>query len=255
MSLGENIYALRTSKNLSQGELSDMLDVSRQSVSKWETDAAIPDLDKLMKMCDVFGVTLDELTGRSQTETRREYRIEAPASPPAFPTVKIVGCILLASTLLASIILFILTNDIEDYYIPLPFLLSALACSLICLFVKRNIGYWCAWAILAPFPVLSCHIAATPIFPTIYITLITVCIAMGIAANKAFKGLAVQTSITKTVLLAVGDILAITAYICAPVFLFPYDWISMCIIEYITYSILALLFSYSVCYIRSLKTN
>ena len=64
MSLGKNIYDLRTGKNLSQGDLADLLDVSRQSVSKWETDSAIPDLDKLMKMYDVFCVTLDELTCR-----------------------------------------------------------------------------------------------------------------------------------------------------------------------------------------------
>ena len=60
MSIGNNIYKLRTSKNLSQGELADQLDVSRQSVSKWETDAAVPDLDKLMKLCDLFNVSLDE---------------------------------------------------------------------------------------------------------------------------------------------------------------------------------------------------
>ena len=47
MSIGNNIYKLRTAKNLSQGDLADLLDVSRQSVSKWETDAAIPDLINL----------------------------------------------------------------------------------------------------------------------------------------------------------------------------------------------------------------
>jgi transcriptional regulator with XRE-family HTH domain len=64
MDLGKNIYEFRIPKNLSQGDLAELLDVSRQSVSKWETETAIPDLDKLMKMCDVFDVTLDELTGR-----------------------------------------------------------------------------------------------------------------------------------------------------------------------------------------------
>ena len=64
MSIGEKIYELRTAKNLSQGEVADLLGVSRQSVSKWETDGAVPELDKLMKLCDLFGVSMDELTCR-----------------------------------------------------------------------------------------------------------------------------------------------------------------------------------------------
>ena len=61
MTLGQNIARLRTQKNLSQGDLADALEVSRQSVSKWETDASIPELDKLLRLAELFGVTLDEL--------------------------------------------------------------------------------------------------------------------------------------------------------------------------------------------------
>lgn len=61
MSLGTNISRLRAEKRLSQGELADILNVSRQSVSKWETDASVPDLDRLVKLSRVFDVTLDEL--------------------------------------------------------------------------------------------------------------------------------------------------------------------------------------------------
>ena len=56
MNLGEKIYQLRTEKNLSQGDLADRLDVSRQSVSKWENNTAVPDLDKLIKICDIFTI-------------------------------------------------------------------------------------------------------------------------------------------------------------------------------------------------------
>lgn len=69
MSLGNKIYELRTAKNMSQIELAEQLEVSRQAVSKWETDTAIPDLDKLIKICDIFSITLDELTGREPTHT------------------------------------------------------------------------------------------------------------------------------------------------------------------------------------------
>ena len=45
MTLGERICAQRTAHHLSQTDLADALGVSRQSVSKWETDASVPDLD------------------------------------------------------------------------------------------------------------------------------------------------------------------------------------------------------------------
>ena len=48
MTLGQRIYQLRTKMHLSQGDLADKLEVSRQSVSKWETDASVPELDKLV---------------------------------------------------------------------------------------------------------------------------------------------------------------------------------------------------------------
>ena len=61
MQIGENIYKLRTERGLSQGALADVLEVSRQSVSKWENDTSVPELDKLIKMSKLFGVTIDEL--------------------------------------------------------------------------------------------------------------------------------------------------------------------------------------------------
>ena len=61
MSLGENIYKHRSAKNWSQTELAEALDVSRQSISKWENNMATPDLDRVIKMGQIFGITLDEL--------------------------------------------------------------------------------------------------------------------------------------------------------------------------------------------------
>ncbi len=67
MNLGENIYKFRTGKNMSQGDLAEQLEVSRQSVSKWENNSAVPELDKLLKMAELFGITIDELvTGTEQ---------------------------------------------------------------------------------------------------------------------------------------------------------------------------------------------
>ena len=62
--VGEQIAALRRANGLTQNELGERLGVSFQSVSKWENNSAVPELEKLIKMSDVFGVTLDQLVGR-----------------------------------------------------------------------------------------------------------------------------------------------------------------------------------------------
>ena len=54
MTLGENIVRLRTQRNWSQGDLADALDISRQSVSKWESGAARPETEKLIALADLF---------------------------------------------------------------------------------------------------------------------------------------------------------------------------------------------------------
>ena len=81
MKLCEKIYTLRTEKKLSQGDLAELLDVSRQSVSKWETGASIPDLDKLIKMSDLFGVSLDALV-REEMPKNEEKTTENTPNPP-----------------------------------------------------------------------------------------------------------------------------------------------------------------------------
>lgn len=61
MILSEKIVALRKRMGWSQEELAEQLHVSRQSVSKWELGATVPDLDKILKMSVLFGVTTDYL--------------------------------------------------------------------------------------------------------------------------------------------------------------------------------------------------
>lgn len=83
MNLGENIYRLRTSRKMSQDALAEALEVSRQSVSKWENNMAVPDLDKLIKMRDLFGITLDELVAEEPPEPGEEPASKVP-SPSLF---------------------------------------------------------------------------------------------------------------------------------------------------------------------------
>ncbi len=72
MNLGQKLLELRKSKNLSQEEVAEKLNVTRQTVSKWETDQSMPDFDKIKPLCDLFEITPNELiTG--QTETKEQY--------------------------------------------------------------------------------------------------------------------------------------------------------------------------------------
>lgn len=61
MTIGEKIYQLRTISGISQEELAEKLCVSRQSVSKWEMGAALPQIDKVLQICELFGITTDQL--------------------------------------------------------------------------------------------------------------------------------------------------------------------------------------------------
>lgn len=61
MTLGEKIYHLRSEKGLSQEAFGDLLGVSRQSVSKWETDQSQPELEKIVAISDMFGISTDYL--------------------------------------------------------------------------------------------------------------------------------------------------------------------------------------------------
>ena len=65
MNFNEKLQKLRKGKKYSQEELADMLDVTRQSVSKWESGQTYPEMDKLLAICKIFGCTLEELTNDS----------------------------------------------------------------------------------------------------------------------------------------------------------------------------------------------
>src|SRR5574344_685869 len=61
---GQRFIRLRKTKNLTQAEVAEKLNVSGQAVSKWETDASMPDIALLAPISDLFGVSIDELLGK-----------------------------------------------------------------------------------------------------------------------------------------------------------------------------------------------
>lgn len=145
MTLGERICKLRTERNLSQGDLAEALDVSRQSISKWETNSSVPELDKLVKLSELFEISLDELVrDKKPTETLQpEQKVIYVEKAEAHFGKKIVGTVLLCFAVLIWLMVSLFGDVLAGLLLASPFL----ACGLICLLVRHNIGLWCCWVV------------------------------------------------------------------------------------------------------------
>lgn len=149
MNLGSTITRLRTQRGLSQGDLAEVLGVSRQSVSKWETNASVPDLDKLVKLSQFFDISLDELvTGASSPQEAAPE--DTPNPEVRIPSVRqitgrtIAGIIFLCLGTLSFLLLTMAGGWlIGGLILALPFL----TCALLCLRTARRTGLWCGWTI------------------------------------------------------------------------------------------------------------
>lgn len=144
MNLGENIYRLRSERNMSQGDLADALDVSRQSVSKWENNNAVPDLDKLLNMAELFDVTLDALVkgADSPTGTQAPQPQTIIIERSRIPARKIIGIILVCFGILIFLMALWATSlsaVLSCLFISTPVLI----CGVVCLKVKRLAWLYC----------------------------------------------------------------------------------------------------------------
>lgn len=73
MTIGEKIQNLRKQRGMSQEQLAEALGVSRQAVSKWEAGQSVPDIDKIISICDYFGVTTDYILRNAEmTQSQHE---------------------------------------------------------------------------------------------------------------------------------------------------------------------------------------
>ena len=248
MSVGSRIFELRMSKNLSQSALADMLDVSRQSVSKWETDSAVPDLDKLIKLCDVFDVTLDELTGRTDSMNGEPGKTEICSFPAR--TQQVFGYILFVMSFSVALLLLFRGRNEGDFIIMVPVLLALLICGMICIFLKQRALYWCIWTMLAPISILTCTVDFRPFF---LVLMQLCCIAgMAFAALHFFKNVFVSVNRRKGILLIAAWLAAIAMYLLNFGFAQMYGLLSV-VFNFVIFALIAGLETYTVCYIRSLR--
>ena len=82
MTIGEKIYGLRKKLGISQEELAQQVDVSRQAISKWERDEAIPDTDKIAVLSSVFSVSTDYLLLTQQQKADIDEKSIPTFAPP-----------------------------------------------------------------------------------------------------------------------------------------------------------------------------
>ena len=150
MNLGANITSLRTAQGLSQEQLAQLLGVSRQSVSKWETDAATPDLQHLLRLGEIFSVSLDTLVGQQAAPSAPPVQAASPvpASPQkqGLAAHQTVGIILLCMAFLVMLVCIGMgARLLEGAVFAVPFAL----CGLLCVTVHFHPGLWCGWALYA----------------------------------------------------------------------------------------------------------
>lgn len=77
MNFSDNLKRLRKENNLSQEELAEKLNVSRQSVSKWESNSAYPEMDKIIQISNMFNVGIDELLNKDIREVQEEKQVKS----------------------------------------------------------------------------------------------------------------------------------------------------------------------------------
>ena len=111
MTLGEKIITLRKTQKLSQGDLAEKLNVSRQSVSKWETDASVPELNKLIMISNLFNVSLDELVKSDvDSSAKQTERHTDVYHNNQYNTHKIIGILMLFVGILGIILSFLFSK-------------------------------------------------------------------------------------------------------------------------------------------------
>ncbi len=232
MNLGENIYHYRSQKNMSQGDLADALEVSRQSVSKWENNSAVPELDKLMRMAQIFEITIDELVTGEETEQPTPPPPAAPAQPAPAPAAKdassgriIAGALLLSCGLLLSLVCLIVLIIKENQYgedMLAAFILVAfplIVMGVCCLLIKKHALLICGWVFYIPLWIIGFVLSARAVNATAGGFFLILIIVLGAALSAItlvqLWTKKIQTSMTvRIILTALISLLVLTSVAC-----------------------------------------
>ena len=96
LNIGNTIKHLRKSKDITQEELADILGVSYQSISRWETGACYPDMELLPVISDFFGITVDKLLSVNEKAEQEKVNQYLNRFQEAISKGKVYDCIAIA---------------------------------------------------------------------------------------------------------------------------------------------------------------
>lgn len=106
MKFNEKLISLRKDKRMSQQDLAEALNVSRQAVSRWEVGTAIPSMDNLLALSKLFGVPTDELIGADRgTDALGSEAVQGSGNIKGDSVLKVLLIILAAAVLAAAIVI------------------------------------------------------------------------------------------------------------------------------------------------------
>ncbi len=116
MSIGERLHELRSQAGYSQEQAAEILGISRQAVSKWESGQGKPDIDNVIRLAEMYHVTTDYiLLGREN-----DIKIEIPEPPKkefSPETRRTLSAIAVIAALAAIVVSFITALELLDKYI------------------------------------------------------------------------------------------------------------------------------------------
>ena len=120
MELKEKLVDLRKKKGLSQAELAEAINVSRQAISRWEVGSAIPSADNLMWLSKFYGVSIDELMGVDTNDKQpTDEGQQVISKEPVFPKkIAIVLCVIVVFIGVAAWIIFSVNERRENSETP-----------------------------------------------------------------------------------------------------------------------------------------
>ena len=154
--LGERLYELRTKHEMSQGDLAEKLDVSRQTISKWENNMSIPELDKIISLSNVFGVTVDYLVkGEGVIPTPALVEVSeskyepTPMSAPVKMKVVNPTQNLIAGLSIGLGAIYFITLLINSVSLITNIINGVAASNLISMFIDMAIGFFASSALLS----------------------------------------------------------------------------------------------------------
>lgn len=95
MSFGDNLRKVRKERNISQEGLAELLNVSRQAISRWEQNNGYPEMEKMITLADVLNVSLDYLVSGDDNNKREEQQIAVPTGKimiRSYDGKKLINC-------------------------------------------------------------------------------------------------------------------------------------------------------------------